>query len=187
MRLFFIAAAFFVSQAATAATIYSIDRQVGIGNVTGTFTTDSSVGVLDTGNFTDWTLALDNGVENFVLTSDNSELVVHNSSGVTATVDSLSFDFSGEGGGIFVQFEALGSGKTTWCLGVTGCSYTGPGDLRSGEKLYIGYPGSGPGAVISDPYSGVQVFATTVPVPAAVWLFGSALAGLGWLRRKQTV
>ncbi|MCP4928101.1 MAG: VPLPA-CTERM sorting domain-containing protein [Gammaproteobacteria bacterium] len=27
---------------------------------------------------------------------------------------------------------------------------------------------------------------TAVPVPAAVWLFGSALAGLGWLRRKQT-
>ncbi len=25
-----------------------------------------------------------------------------------------------------------------------------------------------------------------VPVPGAVWLFGSALAGLGWLRRKQT-
>ena len=26
-----------------------------------------------------------------------------------------------------------------------------------------------------------------VPIPAAVWLFGSALTGLGWLRRKQTV
>jgi hypothetical protein len=26
-----------------------------------------------------------------------------------------------------------------------------------------------------------------VPVPAAVWLFGSALAGLGWLRRKQSI
>jgi len=26
-----------------------------------------------------------------------------------------------------------------------------------------------------------------VPIPAAVWLFGSALAGLGWMRRKQTV
>jgi hypothetical protein len=25
-----------------------------------------------------------------------------------------------------------------------------------------------------------------VPVPAAVWLFGSALAGLGWMRRKVT-
>lgn len=28
---------------------------------------------------------------------------------------------------------------------------------------------------------------SAVPVPAAVWLFGSALAGLGWLRRKQVV
>jgi hypothetical protein len=28
---------------------------------------------------------------------------------------------------------------------------------------------------------------TAVPLPAAVWLFGSALAGLGWMRRKQTV
>ena len=26
---------------------------------------------------------------------------------------------------------------------------------------------------------------TAIPVPAAAWLFGSALAGLGWLRRKQ--
>jgi hypothetical protein len=27
--------------------------------------------------------------------------------------------------------------------------------------------------------------ATVVPIPAAVWLFGSALAGLGWLKRKH--
>ncbi len=27
---------------------------------------------------------------------------------------------------------------------------------------------------------------SVVPIPAAVWLFGSALAGLGWLRRRQT-
>ncbi|MCP4927680.1 MAG: hypothetical protein GY918_01310 [Gammaproteobacteria bacterium] len=26
-----------------------------------------------------------------------------------------------------------------------------------------------------------------VPIPAAVWLFSSALAGLGWLRRKQPI
>jgi hypothetical protein len=26
---------------------------------------------------------------------------------------------------------------------------------------------------------------SAVPIPAAVWLFGSALAGLGWLRQKQ--
>ncbi len=27
---------------------------------------------------------------------------------------------------------------------------------------------------------------SAVPLPAAVWLFGSALAGLGWMRRRQT-
>jgi len=32
-----------------------------------------------------------------------------------------------------------------------------------------------------------NIAVTAVPIPAAVWLFGSALAGLGWLRRKQTV
>jgi len=30
-----------------------------------------------------------------------------------------------------------------------------------------------------------NVTASVVPIPAAVWLFGSALAGLGWVRRKQ--
>jgi hypothetical protein len=28
---------------------------------------------------------------------------------------------------------------------------------------------------------------TAVPVPAAVWLFGSALAGLGWIKRKKAI
>jgi len=28
---------------------------------------------------------------------------------------------------------------------------------------------------------------SAVPIPAAVWLFGSALAGLGWVKRKQSV
>ena len=28
-------------------------------------------------------------------------------------------------------------------------------------------------------------FASVVPIPAAVWLFGSALGGLGWMRRKR--
>lgn len=32
-----------------------------------------------------------------------------------------------------------------------------------------------------------NIVVTAVPAPAAVWLFGSALAGLGWMRRKQTV
>lgn len=30
-------------------------------------------------------------------------------------------------------------------------------------------------------------YVSAIPIPAAVWLFGSALAGLGWMRRKQTI
>jgi hypothetical protein len=36
-------------------------------------------------------------------------------------------------------------------------------------------------------YDDLVMNANVVPIPAAVWLFGSALAGLGWIRRKQTV
>jgi hypothetical protein len=42
-----------------------------------------------------------------------------------------------------------------------------------------GFPGDMRRAIISG-----SVVANVVPIPAAVWLFGSALAGLGWLRRK---
>jgi hypothetical protein len=41
---------------------------------------------------------------------------------------------------------------------------------------------------IIDNFSGT--FGSTedvVPIPAAVWLFGSALGGLGWMRRRKTV
>lgn len=30
-----------------------------------------------------------------------------------------------------------------------------------------------------------NIVASVVPIPAAVWLFGSALAGLGWIRRRS--
>jgi len=48
------------------------------------------------------------------------------------------------------------------------------------------------GALIGEPSYGQSigfdnVVVSSVPVPAAVWLFGSALAGLGWMKRKQTV
>jgi hypothetical protein len=33
---------------------------------------------------------------------------------------------------------------------------------------------------------GTWTKSSVVPIPAAVWLFGSALAGLGWIRRKHT-
>jgi hypothetical protein len=37
----------------------------------------------------------------------------------------------------------------------------------------------------SSNYIGVYLVKATVPVPSVTWLFGSALSGLGWIRRNQ--
>jgi hypothetical protein len=32
-----------------------------------------------------------------------------------------------------------------------------------------------------------SIVVSVIPIPATVWLFGSALAGLGWMRRRKTI
>lgn len=56
----------------------------------------------------------------------------------------------------------------------------------SGERLTLGALGIGDKSVEFDGSSGTGSYSisSAVPIPAAVWLFGSALAGLGWFRRK---
>jgi hypothetical protein len=64
-------------------------------------------------------------------------------------------------------------------------------ELGSGDWLDIKWAGFS--VFAEGPYAGgyqidnIVVGPAAVPIPAAVWLFGSALAGLGWLRRKQSV
>jgi hypothetical protein len=43
------------------------------------------------------------------------------------------------------------------------------------------------GAVFESSSLGRNIIGTVAPIPAAVCLFGSVFAALGWLRRKQTV
>jgi len=59
----------------------------------------------------------------------------------------------------------------------------GTRQLSASETFFGGCTGCDPGnqqQLISGQIS-------AVPIPAAAWLFGSALAGLGWLRRKHLV
>jgi hypothetical protein len=59
------------------------------------------------------------------------------------------------------------------------------GQLLTSLELVFDGGESGRSFVVDDIKLVAQ--STVVPVPAAIWLFGSALAGLGWMRRKQTV
>jgi hypothetical protein len=52
------------------------------------------------------------------------------------------------------------------------------------ERLYVYEDFLNGGTSVAD-ISNVRAF-STVPVPAAVWLFGSGLGMLGWMRRRKT-
>jgi hypothetical protein len=60
------------------------------------------------------------------------------------------------------------------------------GENYSAGNAYKGASATGPWTAVEGDQA-FQTHVSAVPVPAAAWLFGSALAGLGWLRRKSVV
>jgi hypothetical protein len=107
--------------------------------------------------------------------SDNAAFSFHDIDIDWFAVGGGSFSVIGEvfGGGT-VQYVTYGTGD--W-LNVTEVS------IRASSlcTTNCGFP-TNAGVTVDDIMVGAAV-----PIPAAVWLFGSALAGLGWMRRKQTV
>lgn len=94
----------------------------------------------------------------------------------------------GSGGCLFVEAD------TPDLTGTSGLfMLLAPGLTNSGGVVGIDYGQEAPCAVPDCSGDGAPTrFVTSgqitgVPIPAAVWLFGSALLGLGWFRRKQTV
>jgi hypothetical protein len=59
------------------------------------------------------------------------------------------------------------------------------GDISLVSSYEIAYDPNGGGSLERGVDSGGITSMPAVPIPAAVWLFGSALAGLGWLRRYK--
>jgi hypothetical protein len=182
-----------VSTITNASIIYNVDRIIGDGAVTGFIETDGTLGVLGSGNITDWTFTLtapnlDGGSPDVIdLASLNGETGIAGSA-FTATSTQLLFDFS-LSGGHYAFFLGSDASSNFWCLETAGGNCTGNG---IGE--HMGWPagevGSSQAAAQSVVYTGSVVIAEvqSVPVPAAVWLFGSGLLGLvGMARCKKAV
>ena len=81
--------------------------------------------------------------------------------------------YPGDGGVAITHFVQLSNDIATYDL--SGLGLTGLVGVEFVTDISIAVP-----------YELDNVVVNAVPIPAAVWLFSSALAGLGWMRRKQT-
>ena len=101
-------------------------------------------------------------------------------SALEATQTELIFDYSVPTWLMFLDNSNTGY----WCLDG---SLAGCGGLRSTDNIAINAFGSRIEYTAGEfAYAAEVSIGSAVPIPAAAWLFGSALAGLGWMRRKQT-
>jgi len=101
-------------------TVYSVNRSIGVGGVSGYIETDDTIGALTSDNITDWQLLLDDGLDTFTLlgpnSGANSELAIVGSA-FSASATNLLFNFSSASGQhVLFQNPQLGSAINYWCL-----------------------------------------------------------------------
>lgn len=111
--------------------------------------------------------------------------IANNNNIFDLTTSTSSFDASGDSGGIqrwTLDDEILPLNDPSDLLG-TPWTESSSMSLNIQNTLQAYTDENGETAWIQKK---VTLSVSEVPVPAAVWLFGSALAGLGWLRRRQT-
>jgi hypothetical protein len=157
---------------ASASIVYNVDQAIGIGSVTGSLTTDGTIGALAAADFTDWnlTLSIPSAGETFVLTTANS-VVLEQGSDVTATATAISFNFSGADNGFLLFQDGLFSGQHYWC------NATAFDTCFQGKSVVPVFVGTAFGNVAA---SGDLAIATTgVPEPSTWAMLIAGFVGLG--------
>ncbi len=165
--------ALLVSRHSHATIVYNIFDDFGTATISGTITTDGTIGAVGNGNITDWSLSLISGAGIFSLTKSplNSEL--YSGNGVLqASVTELAFDHSVNHIFLIRNFPIQNfwclEGPNSGCFGTPSSSNVSVGG-RFNQHVNIGR-------------TGLHVYGT-VPVPAALplmaaghWRLSPALA-----------
>jgi hypothetical protein len=177
-------ALFGVSQA-EASTIYDVNDTAGSLSVTGTITTDGTIGVLGSGDILAWSLIISgSGTPTPAMTSSNTNLLGLSESDLTATADALVFNYSGVDGGALIFATSGGP-----FLGFVGWIAPSPSCLLNHTSgcLYLEDKTSLPVASGEADRSGDLTIATLAPtpLPAALPLFGAGLGLMGLLARRR--
>ena len=103
----------------------------------------------------------------------------------TYNVDFMYLDFDGASGANGLNQDEFASfGISLTLIGGAVSDFYFFNDDYTFESSFTQFTDGTGGAVVGQ-WTAIQQ--TAVPIPAAVWLFGSGLAMLGWVRRKPTV
>ena len=193
----------FTRVAAAADITYFVDQSIGTtGSITGTITTDGTIGTLSTNsflqtsNYVDYNLTATVGGNTAVLSQATAGTPGGFGSAVTATPTELMFNFSATGNP-FLSFSGTAltgppasggfrpSCAPIWSLRNGGINCNGSGASNSLQVV------NDVNQIATTTLTGNQVFATVasspseIPLPATLPLFASGLGALGLFGRRR--